>query len=108
MMFLIIEDDKKIRKFINFSLKSQKYDCVEAASGEEALNLIAASQNLCAIILDLGLPDMDGIDLIRQVREFSDIPIIVVSARDQDSEKVEALDAGLMTILPSHLALKSC
>ena len=106
MMFLIIEDDKKIRKFINFSLKSQKYDCVEAASGEEALNLIAASQNLCAIILDLGLPDMDGIDLIRQVREFSDIPIIVVSARDQDSEKVEALDAGADDYLTKPFSIK--
>ncbi|MGD9551487.1 MAG: response regulator, partial [Candidatus Caldatribacteriota bacterium] len=106
MMFLIIEDDKKIRKFINFSLKSQKYDCVEAASGEEALNLIATSQNLCAIILDLGLPDMDGIDLIRQVREFSDIPIIVVSARDQDSEKVEALDAGADDYLTKPFSIK--
>jgi two-component system KDP operon response regulator KdpE len=106
MMFLIIEDDKKIRKFINFSLKYQKYDSIEAASGKEALNLIATSQNFCAIILDLGLPDMDGIDIIRQVREFSDIPIIVVSARDQDSEKVEALDAGADDYLTKPFSIK--
>lgn len=92
-LLLIVEDDKQIRKFIEFSLKSQQYDCIEASTGKEAISLIAA-RNISAIILDLGLPDMDGISIIRQVREFSDIPIIVVSARDQDSEKVEALDAG--------------
>ena len=92
-LILIVEDDRQIRKFIEFSLKSQDYSCIEAATGKEAVNIIAM-QNLAAIILDLGLPDMDGLDIIRQVREFSDIPIIVVSARDQDSEKVEALDSG--------------
>ncbi len=92
-LILIVEDDRQIRKFIEFSLKSQNYECIEAATGKEAVNLIA-TQNIAAIILDLGLPDMDGIDILKQVREFSDIPIIVVSARDQDNEKVEALDAG--------------
>lgn len=92
-LFLIVEDDEKIRKFINFSLNSQEYECIEAGTGREAMMLIA-TQKLAGIILDLGLPDMDGIDLIKQVREFSGIPIIVVSARDQDYEKVEALDAG--------------
>lgn len=93
-LFLIVEDDLKIRKFICFSLRSQEYDCIEAATGKEAMSLLATHQDLKAIILDLGLPDMDGLEIIRQVREFSDIPIIVVSARDQDHEKVEALDAG--------------
>ena len=92
-LLLIVEDDKQIRKFIDFSLRSMEYDCVEVSTGKAAMSLIA-TQNLSAIILDLGLPDMDGIDIIKQVREFSDIPIIVVSARDQDNEKVEALDAG--------------
>lgn len=92
-LILIVEDDKQIRKFIDFSLRSQEYDCVEASTGKTAISIIA-TQKLAAIILDLGLPDMDGIDIIKQVREFSDIPIIVVSARDQDNEKVEALDAG--------------
>ena len=92
-VFLIVEDDKKIRKYINFSLRSNEYECTEAETGREAMKMIALG-NYAAIILDLGLPDMDGIDIIKQVREFSDIPIIVVSARDQDNEKVEALDAG--------------
>jgi len=106
MMFLIVEDDTKIRKFINFSLKSQEYDCIEAATGKEAKNLIATQQNLKAIILDLGLPDMDGLDIIKQVREFSDIPIIVVSARDQDNEKVEALDTGADDYLTKPFSIK--
>lgn len=93
LLFLIVEDDKQIRNFINFSLKSQNYSCTEASTGEEAIRIIK-TENLSAIILDLGLPDMDGIDIIREVRRFSDIPIIVVSSRDQDSEKVEALDVG--------------
>lgn len=93
LLFLIVEDDKQIRNFINFSLKSQNYSCIEASTGKEAIRIIK-TENLSAIILDLGLPDMDGIDIIREVRRFSDIPIIVVSSRDQDSEKVEALDVG--------------
>ena len=105
LLFLIVEDDKQIRKFINFSLKSQDYDCIEAATGKAAMNIIA-TQSLSAIILDLGLPDMDGIDLIKQVREFSDIPIIVVSARDQDNEKVEALDVGADDYLTKPFSVK--
>ncbi len=105
LLFLIVEDDTKIRKFINFSLRSQEYDCVEVATGKSALTQIA-TQNLSAIILDLGLPDMDGIDIIKQVREFSDIPIIVVSARDQDYEKVEALDAGADDYLTKPFSIK--
>ena len=105
MLFLIVEDDRKIRKFINFSLRSQEYDCIEAATGKEAMNLIV-TQNLVAIILDLGLPDMDGVELIKQVREFSDIPIVVVSARDQDNEKVEALDAGADDYLTKPFSIK--
>lgn len=92
-LFLIVEDDKQIRSFITISLRSQHYRSIQAANGKEAINLIV-TQNPDVLILDLGLPDMDGLDIIRQVRSFSEIPIIVVSARDQDSEKVEALDAG--------------
>jgi len=105
MLFLIVEDDRQIRKFINFSLRSQEYDCIEAATGKEAMRMIA-TQNLVAIILDLGLPDMDGVELIKQVREFSDIPIVVVSARDQDNEKVEALDAGADDYLTKPFSIK--
>ena len=105
MLFLIVEDDRQIRKFINFSLRSQEHDCIEAATGKEAMRLIT-TQNLVAIILDLGLPDMDGVELIKQVREFSDIPIVVVSARDQDNEKVEALDAGADDYLTKPFSIK--
>ncbi len=104
-LFLIVEDDKQIRKFIDFSLKSQDYDCIEATTGKEAMGAIA-TRNPSAIILDLGLPDMDGVDIIKQVREFSDIPIIVVSARDQDNEKVEALDAGADDYLTKPFSIK--
>lgn len=92
-LFLIVEDDRQIRSFIYFSLKSQNYRSIQASTGKEAINMIIA-QNPDVLILDLGLPDVDGLDIIRQVRTFSDMPIIVVSARDQDCEKVEALDAG--------------
>jgi two-component system, OmpR family, KDP operon response regulator KdpE len=105
-LFLIVEDDKQIRKFINFSLKTQKYNCIEAETGKEAMGFISTQQDLMAIILDLGLPDMDGIDIINKVREFSNIPIIVVSARDQDNEKVEALDAGADDYLTKPFSIK--
>ena len=105
-LFLIVEDDKQIRKFINFSLKSQEYNCIETETGKDAMNVILNQQELMAIILDLGLPDMDGIDIINKVREFSAIPIIVVSARDQDNEKVEALDAGADDYLTKPFSIK--
>jgi len=105
-LFLIVEDDKQIRKFINFSLKSQEYNCIETETGKDAMNVILNQQELMAIILDLGLPDMDGIDIIKKVREFSAIPIIVVSARDQDNEKVEALDAGADDYLTKPFSIK--
>ena len=92
-LFLIVEDDKQIRSFISFSLKANEYRSIQSTTGKEAMSLIV-TQNPDVIILDLGLPDMDGLDIIRQVRTFSEVPIIVVSARDQDSEKIEALDVG--------------
>lgn len=91
--FLIVEDDKQIRMFISSSLEMQKYKVFCAITGQEALNMFAA-RNPDVIILDLGLPDLDGLDIIRRIREYSQVPIIVVSARDQDTEKIEALDAG--------------
>lgn len=105
MLFLIVEDDKQIRNFINFSLRSQDYECVEASTGKDAMNVIA-TQNISMIVLDLGLPDMDGIDIIKSVRSFSDVPIIVVSSRDQDNEKVEALDAGADDYLTKPFSIK--
>lgn len=91
--FLVVEDDKQIRSFISFSLKTQDYCSLEASNGKEAMRMIA-SECPDILILDLGLPDMDGLEIIKQVRGFSDMSIIVVSARDQDQEKIAALDAG--------------
>jgi two-component system KDP operon response regulator KdpE len=104
-LFLIIEDDTQIRNFINFSLKSQSYECIEAPCGNDALKLLP-THKFSAVILDLGLPDIDGIDLIRKIRENSNIPVIVVSARDQDNDKVEALDAGADDYLTKPFSVK--
>ncbi len=92
-LILIAEDEKPIRHFIKVSLETQKYRCLEAQDGANALMLIT-SHHPDIVILDLGLPDMDGLDVIRKVREWSQVPIIVVSARGHEREKVEALDAG--------------
>jgi two-component system KDP operon response regulator KdpE len=104
-LFLIVEDDLQIRNFIKFSLKSQEYNCIETSTGKEALNAIA-TEPITTILLDLGLPDMDGLEIIKQVRTFSDLPIIVISARDQDTEKVEALDAGADDYLTKPFSIK--
>jgi len=90
---LVIEDEEPIRKFLRVSLTAQGYRLVEAANAEQGL-LQAATAQPDLIILDLGLPDADGVDLTRQIREWSKIPILIVSARGKEQEKVTALDAG--------------
>ena len=90
---LIVEDDKYIINFISMTLKKEEYAFFVAKSVEEAVSLIYANQP-DLIILDLGLPDGDGKEVIKSVREVSDIPIIVVSARQEEGEKIQALDAG--------------
>lgn len=92
-VILIVEDDKPIRNFICASLSTQGYRYLEAASGNEALSLFT-SYKPDLIILDLGLPDMDGLEIISTIRQWSQTPIIVVSARGQEREKVNALDRG--------------
>ena len=90
---LIIEDEKPIRNFISTILTTNGYKAISAKDGEEALTMIA-SHIPDVILLDLGLPDIDGVEVIRKVREWSSIPIIVISARTREREKVEALDLG--------------
>lgn len=90
---LIVEDDVQIRNFIAYTLKGEGILPEIAGSGEEALRLLG-SEPFDLILLDMGLPDMDGSQIIRKVRENDDMPILVVSARDQDREKVAALDLG--------------
>ena len=92
-LILIADDEKTIRSFLKVSLETQGYKCIEADCGAAAL-MLAASHNPDILILDLGLPDMDGVDVIKKLREISRIPIVIVSARGNDREKVEALDAG--------------
>lgn len=90
---LIVEDDVQIRNFICYSLQSEGYKYITARTAQGALNSLVSEQ-IDLMLLDLGLPDFDGIDVIKKVREWSEMPIIVVSARDQDKEKANALDIG--------------
>jgi two-component system KDP operon response regulator KdpE len=90
---LVVEDEPPIRRFLRPSLVSQGYRVLEAVSGEEAL-LQAATRQPDLVILDLGLPDMDGLEVIRRLREWTARPIIVLSARGAETDKVAALDAG--------------
>lgn len=90
---LIIEDDPAITNLMRTTLEMQDYQYHAAKTGATGL-MEAASYNADVIILDLGLPDMDGVDIIQKIRGWSTVPIIVVSARSEDNDKVEALDAG--------------
>lgn len=90
---LLIEDEKNISSFITTTLNSQNYKVLNAFTGKEGLSLIT-SQCPDIILLDLGLPDMDGISIINEVRTWSSIPIIVISARTNETDKVLALDSG--------------
>ena len=90
---LVIEDDPAITNLIRTTLDTQDYQYHTAQTGSAGL-MDAVAYNADVIILDLGLPDMDGVEIIRKIRGWSTVPIIVVSARSEDSDKVEALDAG--------------
>ena len=92
-LILVVEDDKAIRKLITTTLETQGYLYETAETGAESL-LKAANAQPDIIILDLGLPDMEGVDIIKKIREWSKVPIIVVSARSENQDKVDALDAG--------------
>ena len=93
LSILLVEDEKNICDFISTSLSAQDYRISTAHTGKEALPIIT-SQCPDLILLDLGLPDMDGMEIIRQVRTWSSVPSIVLSARTQEQEKVRALDLG--------------
>ncbi len=90
---VVIEDEPQIRRFLRAALVSQGYRFYEAATGHEGL-AEAATRQPDVIILDLGLPDLDGLEIIRRVREWTTVPIIVLSARDQEGDKIKALDLG--------------
>lgn len=90
---LVIEDEKSISHFISTVLNNNGYEAMQARTGSEALSMIT-SHCPDLIILDLGLPDMDGLDILRQLREWSSLPVVVVSARSYEKDKVQALDLG--------------
>ncbi|MBR4474448.1 MAG: response regulator transcription factor [Oscillospiraceae bacterium] len=90
---LVVEDDAPVRNLITVTLSTEDYAVFTAASGAEAVSE-AASRNPDIILLDLGLPDRDGVEVIEKVRSWTDTPIIVISARDEDADKIGALDAG--------------
>ena len=92
-LILVVEDDRPVQNLMITTLKAHDYRYLTAMNGETAI-MEASSHNPDIILLDLGLPDMDGIDVIKKSRTWSNAPIIIISARSEDSDKVEALDAG--------------
>jgi two-component system KDP operon response regulator KdpE len=92
-MILLIEDEPQMQRFLRIVLQGQGFRFIEAQTGQEGLAQ-AATRSPDIILLDLGLPDIDGLEVTRRLREWSDIPIIVLSAREQEQDKIKALDAG--------------
>lgn len=93
LRILVVDDERAIRRFLQTALSVHHYVIFEAATGQEALNSVIANRP-DLVILDLGLPDIDGLEVTRQLREWTQIPIIILSVREQEAEKVAALDAG--------------
>ena len=92
-LILVVEDDPTVRNLITTTLKSNDYRYITASNGEAAI-MAATTQQPDIVFLDLGLPDLDGVEIIQRIRTWSQMPIIVISARSEDSDKVSALDAG--------------
>jgi len=90
---LVVDDERAIRRFLGLTLEAHGYRVLDATSGEQALRLIA-SERPDLVVLDLGLPDLDGVEVITRTREWSDVPIVVLSVRDRETDKVRALDSG--------------
>ena len=93
LLILAVEDDVPVLNLITTTLKAQGYRFLSAQTGEAAV-METASHNPDIVLLDLGLPDLDGIEVIRRIRSWSNVPIIVISARSEDTDKIDALDAG--------------
>lgn len=90
---LLIEDERQMRRFLRVTLQSEAYGVLEAETAADGLTQ-AATRNPDIVLLDLGLPDMDGLDVIEKLREWSAVPVIVISAREQEGDKIKALDGG--------------
>ena len=92
-LILVVEDDTSVRNLITTTLKTHEYRYLTAPDGQSAI-LEASSHNPDIVLLDLGLPDIDGVEIIKKIRTWSNMPIIVISARSEDTDKIDALDAG--------------
>ncbi len=92
-LILVVEDDAPVRNLITTTLKAHEYKYITAQNGSNAI-MEASSHNPDIVLLDLGLPDIDGVEVIERIRTWSDMPIIVISARSEDKDKIDALDAG--------------
>ena len=92
-LILVVEDDAPVRNLITTTLKAHEYKFITAHNGNNAI-MEASSHNPDIVLLDLGLPDIDGVEVIERIRTWSDMPIIVISARSEDKDKIDALDAG--------------
>ena len=92
-LILVVEDDNSVKNLITSTLKAHDYRYLTAQNGTDAI-LEASSHNPDIVLLDLGLPDIDGVDVIKKIRTWSNMPIIVISARSEDTDKIDALDAG--------------
>lgn len=92
-LILVVEDDTSVKNLITTTLKAHDYRYLAAPNGSAAI-LEASSHNPDIVLLDLGLPDMDGVEVIRKIRTWSNMPVIVISARSEDTDKIDALDAG--------------
>ena len=90
---LLIEDEPQMRRFLRVTLQTHGYRLIEASSGQEGL-AEGTTRNPDLVLLDLGLPDMDGLEIVQRFREWSELPIIIISAREQEEDKVKVLDAG--------------
>jgi two-component system KDP operon response regulator KdpE len=104
LTLLVIDDEPQVRRFLRSSLAPNDYKLIEAATGEAGL-AEAASRRPDVILLDLGLPDLDGIEVTRRLREWTQTPIIILSARGQDPDKIAALDAGADDYLTKPFSL---
>ena len=102
---LVIDDEIQIRRFLRISLEANGYVVIETATGQDGINGVA-QRRPDLVILDLGLPDMDGLDVLRRLREWTAIPVLVLSVRDSDRIKVAALDAGADDYLTKPFSLE--
>ena len=104
---LIVDDEESIRVFLRVTLTAQGYETIEAVCGNEAL-VKAAAEKPDIIILDIGLPDIDGIEVTRSLREWTEIPIIILSVRGSEKDKIAALDFGADDYLTKPLLWGNC